>query len=180
MSARGVKSGAASLRIDQFTRETPDTIWPHSAWKLFDMNEMSKHLCRAASVCGPIAVLVFSASAQEPVFGEYDWICRNPTLEISCPQRECEVAEAHTSMSVTASSEDLEVCAYTGCWSGAPAATVRSGPFQTYSGVRLLYLMDTDDGAYASLTIDTRSGVGTLLVTGYYAQPMICEQRDTG
>lgn len=143
------------------------------------MKDISMHLCKAASVCVAFAALVFSATAQESVDGEYDWICRNPTLEISCPQRECEVAEAHTSLSVTASAEDLEVCAYTDCWSGVPAASLRSGPFQTYTGVRLLYLLDTDDGAHASLTIDTRSGVGTLLITGYYAQPMICEQRDT-
>lgn len=136
------------------------------------------NLSKAAIVCIAFAALVSPVSAQGPVFEEYDWLCRNPLLEISCPRGECEVAESHTSMSVTASAEDLEVCAYSGCWSGPPAATLRSGPFQTYTGVRLLYLLDKDDGAYASLSIDTESGVGTLLVTGYYAQPMICEQRD--
>lgn len=134
---------------------------------------------KAVSACVPVIGLVFYASAQEPLSEEYDWMCRNPTLEISCPQRECEVADAHTPLSVTASAEGLEVCAYTDCWSGVPAATVLSGRFQTYTDVRLLYLLDTDDGAHASLTIDTKSGVGTLLITSYYAQPMICEQRDT-
>jgi len=100
-----------------------------------------------------LVALGLPANAQETAFDDYEWVCRNPALEISCPQRECEVAEAHTTMSVTASADDFEVCAYSGCWSGTPAASIRSGRFQTYTGVRLLYLLDTDDGAHASLTI---------------------------
>lgn len=104
------------------------------------------------------------------------WHCRNPDLEISCPEGKCEVADAHTSMSVTANASELGVCAYSGCWYGVPAASIQTGQFHIFTGVRLLYMLDTDDGAHASLTIDTQSGIGTMLISGMYAQPMICKK----
>ena len=126
------------------------------------------------ALCPAIAVvMVFSAPAQAVADG---WRCSNPDLEISCPAGKCEVADAHTSMRVTASASELSVCAYSGCWEGAPGAFIQSGRFQIYTGVRLPYMLDTDDGAHASLTVDRVAGVGTILISGMYAQPMICEE----
>lgn len=141
---------------------------------LVGMNILSLIFSRAVVAVISISALGFPAFADQTKHSEEVWNCRNNDLEISCPQGECSVADSHTPMSVTASSGELEVCAYSGCWSGVPSASLTSGRFQTFSGVRLLYLADTDDGAHASLTIDTKSGIGTLLVTDYYAQPVTC------
>lgn len=142
------------------------------------MKTAPMNILRAAIASTPFAAMGLPASAGGPPPVEIEWNCTNPDLEISCPQGKCEVAEEHTSLSVTARADILEVCAYSGCWSGKPAASLQSGRFQTYTGVRLLYMLDTDDGAHASLTIDTHTGTGTLLVTSYYAQPMVCKLKD--
>ncbi|MEM7376589.1 MAG: hypothetical protein AAF460_03680 [Pseudomonadota bacterium] len=77
-------------------------------------------------------------------------------------------------MSVSASANELEVCAYSGCWRGVPTATVFSEHAFVFAGTELTGLEGSASLGHASLTVDPESGVATLLMTDGYAQPMLC------
>jgi hypothetical protein len=103
------------------------------------------------------------------------WHCRNADVEIGCHDGRCAVAEAHTPMDVHVDAGSLRVCAYTGCWAGAPAAVLASGPFVTFSATALAFSTAPADRADISVTVDTRSRVATILVAGRYATPATCK-----
>lgn len=118
--------------------------------------------------CTPVPGL--QTAAPEPS----NWTCRNADIEVVCADDSCRVTDAHTPMEVTVSGSEVSVCAYSGCWEGAAATTVRSGSFLTVTGTGLPFSSDPDDRADISVTIETASRVGTILVAGRYATPATC------
>ncbi len=129
------------------------------------MHELTRNILIAATaIAVPALALADGAS----------WNCRNVDLEIGCGGGKCTVAEAHTPMDVHLGVGGISVCAYTGCWEGAPAAVVRSGGFVTFIGAALPFSTNPDSVADIAVTVDTASGVATILVAGLYATPAIC------
>lgn len=105
------------------------------------------------------------------------WRCRNNDLEIACDETACEVSDSHTAMDVTLGRDEISICAYSGCWSGRPAAITLSGPFLTYSGVGLPFSTSPEDEANISVTVETSSQVANILVAGQFANPATCHPR---
>ncbi|MEO1553818.1 MAG: hypothetical protein AAFR82_07755 [Pseudomonadota bacterium] len=106
-----------------------------------------------------------------------DWICSNPEVEISCDERGCLVSDSHTPMSVALSRQEISVCAYSGCWQGAPDAVLRTGErFQTFTAESLPFSTAPETKADIAITVDRESGVATLLVADIFAHPMRCQK----
>ncbi|MEO0550703.1 MAG: hypothetical protein AAFZ91_12345 [Pseudomonadota bacterium] len=107
--------------------------------------------------------------------GETDWNCRNTSYEISCDETGCEASDAHTPMDIYLGDNTMEVCAYTGCWSGMPTYQQRGGRFEVWTGHNLPFSTRTDWTANISITVDTETAVATVLVGNLYATPATCE-----
>lgn len=105
------------------------------------------------------------------------WTCRNNDLEIGCDETGCEVSTTHTPMDITVDHQEMSVCAYSGCWSGNPAAVTSSGSFLTFTGVDLPFSTAPEDRRDIAITIETTSRVATILVAGQYANPATCQPR---
>ena len=101
------------------------------------------------------------------------WNCSNLDFEISCDSKGCTQTAPHTPMDIQVSADMLTVCAYTGCWSGAPTATVWAGGLLTVTGTGLTSQSGQGEMS-ASVSIDTGDGVATVLVAGLFATPAIC------
>jgi hypothetical protein len=66
------------------------------------------------------AALSLSAGGAAQAAVSTDFTCRNAAAEITCSASGCEVnSDGFTPMSVSRQGDRLEVCAYSGCWSGA-------------------------------------------------------------
>ncbi len=115
-----------------------------------------------------------SALAGGASVGANNWTCRNVDVEIACDADGCEAASAHTPMAVSVSPSTLSVCAYSGCWEGRTSGWLKSGRFQTFSASDLPFSTDHGDPADVSVTVDTATGIGTILVSGRYAHPARC------
>jgi len=102
------------------------------------------------------------------------WNCRNMDFEISCSAKGCEAAEAFTPMDIHLSGDEISLCAYTTCWSGAPTAVQMAGGFASYVGLGLVGATDDGDLVDAAVTIETESGAASVLVAGRYVTPALC------
>jgi len=105
------------------------------------------------------------------------WICQNTAAEISCGDGACEVStDAFTPMSITVATDaSVSFCAYTGCWEGRAETMTTTGTRQNWTGTDLRWSQTPDaPGVTGSLTIDTKTKVGTVLIGGF-AQPVLCE-----
>lgn len=102
------------------------------------------------------------------------WRCRNADFEIGCQAGECRAADAHTAMNVRVGPTDVSVCAYSGCWAGAPSASARSGGFLTVTAASLPFSTTPDDRADVAVIIDTGSGAAAILVASRFATPATC------
>ena len=97
-----------------------------------------------------------------------DFTCRNTSAQISCTASACEVeAASFTPMSVSRTGARLEVCAYSGCWSG-PLDLIRVRGDHTV----LHAVLNRGQGG-VTLAYDRRSRVATML-WGNFAQPLNC------
>ena len=72
---------------------------------------------------------------------------------------------------------EMSICAYSGCWEGTPAATLTSGSFLTFTGVALPFSTNPDSFANVSVTINSKSEVGMILVEGMFASPALCTKK---
>lgn len=129
---------------------------------------------------------IVSALLPTPIIAQADtplpaWACSNQDVEITCDGTGCQASDAFTPMSVSLSREDISVCAYSGCWQGAPISVHWAGTrFQTFTAESLPFSTapdsDADTGADIAITIDTQTGIATLLVSELFAHPMRCQK----
>lgn len=104
------------------------------------------------------------------------WTCTNQDLEISCDDNGCQASEAFTPMSIFVSTDEISVCAYTGCWEGEPTSIhSASHRFEVYTGESLPFSTAPESTASASITVDRESGIATLIVADIFAHPMLCK-----
>lgn len=122
-------------------------------------------------------ILAMPVMAEEASDG---WTCRNVAVEIACTAEECSVSDGHTPMSVTISPSEISACAYSGCWEGVPSASMQSGRFQVVTGSALPFSTDPDYLADISVTVDTNTGIATILISGQYAHPARCTPLKSG
>jgi hypothetical protein len=113
----------------------------------------------------PIAVLLALAAAgsAQAASAATDFTCRNDAAEITCAATGCEVnTDGFTPMSISREGNRLEVCAYSGCWSG-PLDLIR-----TRGDLSILHarLAGTEDAA-AAVVYDSRARTATLLWGSY-------------
>ena len=182
----GLKLGAVSFdgKIDQFHVQiaTDDPLlcsdWPDEEsrvvwhWNCVEWSDGFK----AAVVQQAAAVQLAAASAEEAAAASSTrWTCRNTDLEVACGEDSCAVTPSHTPMFVTVDQNEMSVCAYSGCWSGSPAATITSGSFLMVTGRNLPFSTNPDDKQDVTVTIERASRVATILVAGEFANPATCE-----
>ena len=97
-----------------------------------------------------------------------DFSCRNTSAEITCTSRACEVnTTGYTPMGVSLAGNRLEICAYSGCSSGAL-------DLRRLRGDHLVVHANLSRGqGSATVVYDVRKKAATLL-WGNYALPMSC------
>lgn len=108
-----------------------------------------------------------------------NWQCRNDDLEIRCDDARCSAqSEGFTPVSLEIDTErgTLELCAYSGCWSGE-ARIARDGPFWLASGRGLPWNGPQGDAADVAFALDSRDRIGTLKGAGF-AMPLTCVAED--
>ena len=105
------------------------------------------------------------------------WNCKNADLEVSCNDEKCKVSDDHTPMDVHVSQSEMSICAYTGCWTGTPSAVVRSGGFETFTGLSLPFSTNPDSPANISVTVNRTTRVAMVLVEGVFANPALCTSK---
>ena len=127
--------------------------------------------------CTPVPGLETTDKSESERVTSTEWTCRNTDFEIACDVGGCSASETHTPMEASVGLTAISVCAYSGCWEGTAVSMHRSGTFLTVTGTALPFSSAPDDRADISVTIETGSRVGTLLVAGRYATPAICQQR---
>ena len=132
---------------------------------------MKKLLALITLLTTVVASTTYSATTAVEPSG---WSCRNTDLEVSCSGTKCEVAEHHTPMDVYVSASAMSICAYSGCWEGAPSATMTSGSFMTFTGIALPFSTNSDNVANVSVTVNSASKVAMILVEGMFASPALC------
>ena len=122
------------------------------------MIELSKHA----------AVALALALAMPAHAAPGDFTCRNASAQISCTAGACEVETASfTPMSVSRSGAQLEVCAFSGCWSG-PLDLIRVRGDQT-----ILHAVLARGQGRVTLAHNRRTQIATML-WGNFAQPLNC------
>ena len=117
-----------------------------------------------------VASTTYAATAVE----SSGWNCRNTDLEVRCSDKKCEVAANHTPMDVHVSESAMSICAYSGCWEGAPSATMTAGSFVTFTGIALPFSTGSVGVANVSVTVNTASKVAMIMVEGMFASPALC------
>lgn len=117
--------------------------------------------CHAALLAAFLGSSVAGAATAEVA-------CTNAAAEITCDANRCEVkTEGFTPMAVSLSGGKLEVCAYSGCWSG-PVDLRRTRGSQL-----IVHALVSGPVGGAVLTYDRRARFGTLQ-WGSYALPLSC------
>lgn len=114
-------------------------------------------------------IVALAAAAAAPAHAAPgDFTCRNASAQISCTASACEVETASfTPMSVSRSGANLEVCAYSGCWSG-PLDLIRVRGDHT-----ILHAVLARGQGGVTLVHDRRIKIATML-WGNFAQPLNC------
>lgn len=111
------------------------------------------------------------------------WQCRNDDLEVRCDDAHCSAQTdgfTPVSLSLDTARGTLEVCAYSGCWSGR-ARMLRDGPQWLASGRSLAWSGAQSDKADMRtdllFALDGRDRIGVLKGAGF-AMPLRCEAGD--
>ncbi len=124
----------------------------------------------------PLIALAVSGLLALPALAAAEtWTCRNMELEISCAEG-CTVSEEHTPVDIFVSAEEMSICAYSGCWEGAPRLVERVGAIETYVGEDLIWSGVTEDRATIAVSVDTENSVATVLIPGLFAMPATCRK----
>ena len=123
----------------------------------------------------------------EPVKAQGEaWNCRNQ-VEVWCAADGCAARppDEFTPMDVSvASSGDVSICAYTGCWQGLADVARTNGRTLWTAEVLKFSTQPGAEGTAATVLIIEKDGVGFVRVGGL-ATPVLCEHRsmnhvDTG
>ncbi len=117
---------------------------------------MARRTGRAALAASliSIATLAIGAEAEQ-------WNCRNTDFEIGCSDGKCEISDSFTPMDIQVSTEEVSVCAYTGCWKGKPVF-VQDGPL-LYASSRSLKWSQNDSVAGFQVVINRHTKLGSVL-----------------
>ena len=118
--------------------------------------------------------LMISAPAQAIAGEDGSWSCRNTAFEITCAEGACKAAEEHTPMDVHVSKDEISWCAYSGCWTGVPSASVTSGSFLAFYGFVQREGSAMADGVDVAVTIDTVSNGASIMAAGIFTTPATC------
>ena len=114
-----------------------------------------------------LLALTAAGSAQAASAGT-DFTCRNEAAEITCAAAGCEVkTDGFTPMSISREGNRLEVCAYSGCWSG-PLDLIR-----TRGDLSILHARLAGGRDAAAVVYDRRAKTATLM-WGSYALALSC------
>ena len=106
---------------------------------------------------------------------EASWHCRNVAFEISCSDGSCKASDDHTPMDVRVSATEISWCAYTGCWTGVPSASVASGSFRSFYGFVQRQGSTMADGVDVAVTIDTTTNAVSIMAAGIFTTPATCK-----
>lgn len=136
---------------------------------------MTHVLRTAAAAMLTLGLAAGPAAAKALLPVETVWSCRNEALEIACPKGVCAVSKTHTPIDVTVSPKAINACAYSGCWSGAPAQVIDVGRYLSVAGLGLAF---SGGGAGdVSVTIDRETGTGVVMLDGLFVNPVRCVVR---
>ncbi len=110
------------------------------------------------------------------------WNCRND-IEVMCSNRGCGVIQGDdfTPVDVRLLNDgSIDVCAYTGCWSGKGTVT-KDGSFTIFIGKKFKFSSaPSDDKAEdISVVVDERDNVA-VMKNSVFAQPLICKKLTIG
>lgn len=115
-----------------------------------------------------LAALAAVAAAGPVQAAAGDFVCRNTAAQVSCSATGCEIeTESFTPMSVSRQGGRLEVCAYSGCWSG------KLDLIRTRGDRVLLHAKLGGGHDPAAVAYDRKAQIATLL-WGSFALPMSC------
>lgn len=97
-----------------------------------------------------------------------DFACTNRSAEISCSAGSCEVAtDGFTPMSVSRAGKNVQICAYSGCWSG------RLDLIRTRGNLTILHARLEDGQGQLTVSFDRSAKIATML-WGNFAQALNC------
>lgn len=122
-----------------------------------------------------LAILVLPGTA---VAAPGDFTCRNEAVQISCDGKGCDVETASfTPMGLSRTGRTLEICAYSGCWSG-PVLVRRTQGSTSFLYARVRNTSGGAGGAGGGAAplsvIFDADGPVALMRWGGFAQPMTC------
>lgn len=118
------------------------------------------------NACTALLLAALPASAAQAAGP--DFACRNDKAEVTCTAAGCDVnADGFTSMAVSLSGSELQVCAYSGCQSG-PVDLRR-----TRGDLLIVHAKVGGTVGPAVVAYDRKQRIATLL-WGSYALPMSC------
>ncbi|MDM1754055.1 hypothetical protein HX122_03435 [Acinetobacter towneri] len=103
------------------------------------------------------------------------WSCLNPWVEISCHAEHCQFeTEYFTPFRINIKNQkDINICAYSGCWSGQVSHQQHS-TLSSYTTQQLQWNYNQQTSEKFIVNIDTENKIGVLL--GYsYALPLQCQ-----
>ena len=102
------------------------------------------------------------------------WHCRNTEFEAQCEGRKCTATTDFTPLSVRVSSRGaMDVCAYSGCWSG-PGKVMKQHGQLVVSAPGLRWAAQPESRERFLVVIDESDGVGLIKGAGF-AMPLSCE-----
>jgi len=100
-----------------------------------------------------------------------DFTCSNDSAQISCSAATCEVeTEGFTPMSVARAGNTLQVCAYSGCWSGMLDLIIKRGD------VTILHARLEEGQGLLTVSFNDKEQIATML-WGNFAQALNCGER---
>lgn len=119
-----------------------------------------------------IAYIIFAPTHSS---AEVAWNCHNADVEISCVEDSCDLSTSHTPMSVRVSvAGQMEICAYTVCWSGTAESILVSGNFMTLTASDLKATSTSkSESVEGTVTLNTSRGHATIMIENF-AHPMSC------
>jgi hypothetical protein len=114
------------------------------------------------------ATLALAVGGAAQAAGSTDFTCRNAAAEITCSASGCEVnSDGFTPMSVSRQGDRLEVCAYSGCWSGALDL------IRTRGDLAILHATLAQGQGQAAVVYNRKDQTATML-WGNYALALSC------
>lgn len=138
-----------------------------------------KSLLHLFSSC---VLLVIFASQLANAATPPHWHCQNKDLEITCTADKCSQSEAFTPLQVTVQQQGqqarLQVCAYSGCWSGQAQRLV-AGSHLFFSARHLAWQGVGQSPADFALVLDRRDHIALLKGAGF-ALPLTCTRGTAG